>query len=100
MALGAALRPEAEEHNVGVSNVIVAGTVTEIMKSERSRPEEYGEPLVCDMPKRTARRIPASDTAAMIVKGVEENKAWIATHPELKELTRYVCFLLQSIRIY
>ena len=90
MALGAALRPEAEEHNIGVTSVIVAGTVTEIMKSERSRPEEYGESLVYQMPKRTARRIPASDTAGMIVKGVEENKAWVATHPDLKELTRYV----------
>lgn len=89
MALGAALRPEAEEHNVGVTNVIVAGTVTEIMKSERSRPSEYGDPLVYNMPKRTARRIPASDTAGMIVSGIEENKPWVATHPELKELTRY-----------
>jgi NAD(P)-dependent dehydrogenase (short-subunit alcohol dehydrogenase family) len=88
MALGAALRPEAAEHNVGVSNIIVAGTVTEIMKSERSRPEEYGDPLVCEMPKREARRIPASDTARMIVKGIEENKEWIATHPELKALTK------------
>jgi 3-oxoacyl-[acyl-carrier protein] reductase len=97
MALGAALRPEAEEHNIGVSNVIVAGTVTEIMKSERSRPSEYGEPLVYNMPKRTARRIPASDTAGMIVKGIEENKPWIATHPELKELTRYVTFIITEI---
>lgn len=88
MALGAALRPEAAEHNVGVTNVIVAGTITEIMKSERSRPQEYGDPLVYQMPKREARRIPASDTAQMIVKGIEENKEWVATHPELKALTK------------
>lgn len=88
MALGAALRPEAAEHNVGVSNVIVAGTVTEIMKSERSRPKEYGDALVYNMPKRQARRIPASDVAQMIVKGVEENKEWIATHPDLKQVTK------------
>ncbi|KIV98509.1 uncharacterized protein PV09_09686 [Verruconis gallopava] len=88
MALGAALRPEAAEYNVGVSNVIVAGTMTEIMKSERSRPKDYGEPLAYPMPKREARRIPASDTASMIMKGIEENKEWIATHPELKSLTK------------
>jgi 3-oxoacyl-[acyl-carrier protein] reductase len=88
MALGAALRPEAAEHNIGVSNVIVAGTVTEMMKSERSRPKEYGGSLVYNMPKREARRIPASETAEMIVKGIEENKEWIATHPELKSLTK------------
>jgi short-subunit dehydrogenase len=88
MALGAALRPEAEEHGVGVSNIIVAGTLTEIMKSERSRPEKYGDALVVNMPKREARRIPASDVAEMIVSGVKENKGWVATHPELKTVTK------------
>ena len=88
MALGAALRPEAEGHGVGVSNIIVAGTLTEIVKSERSRPERYGDPLVSNVPKREARRIPAPDVAEMIVKGVKENKAWVATHPELKTVTK------------
>jgi 3-oxoacyl-[acyl-carrier protein] reductase len=31
-ALGTALRPEAEEHGVGVATVIVAGTLTDIVK--------------------------------------------------------------------
>lgn len=88
MALGAALRPEAAEHGIGVSNIIVAGTLTEIIKSERSRPEKYGGPLVVNVPKREARRIPASDVAEMIVVGVKKNKEWVATHPEMKTLTK------------
>jgi len=87
-ALGTALRPEAAEHGVGVSTIIVAGTLTEIMKSERSRPEKYGgEGFKCAK-KREARRIPASDVAEMIAVGVKENKAWVATHPELKDVTK------------
>ncbi|KAF2099275.1 NAD(P)-binding protein [Rhizodiscina lignyota] len=88
MALGAALQAESQEHGVGITNVIVAGTVTDIMKSERSRPEKYGDALVSEVKKREARRIPASDTAQMIVEGIKENKLWVATHPELKDLTK------------
>jgi short-subunit dehydrogenase len=88
MALGSTLHPEAAEHGVGVSNIIVAGTLTEIIKSERSRPKNYGEALVVNVPKREARRIPASDVAEMIVVGVKENKKWVATHPELKSVTK------------
>lgn len=87
MALGAALRPEAAENGVGVSNIIVAGTQTEIMKSERSRPERYGDALTHDIKKREARRIPPRDVAEMIVRGVKEDRGWVATHPELKSLT-------------
>jgi NAD(P)-dependent dehydrogenase (short-subunit alcohol dehydrogenase family) len=87
MALGASLRTEAADHGVGVSNIIVAGTQTEIMKCERSRPERYGEPLKVDIKKREARRIPPQDVAEMIVRGIKEDKAWVATHPELKSLT-------------
>lgn len=87
-ALGTALRPEAKEHGVGVTTVIVAGTVTEIIKSERSRPEKYGDEGPKASKKREARRIPASDVAEMMVKGVKENSAWVATHPELKGVTQ------------
>jgi len=87
MALGAALRPEAAEHGVGVSTVIVAGTQTDIMKCERSRPERYGDALKYDIQKREAWRIPPKDVAEMIIRGVREDKGWVATHPELKYLT-------------
>lgn len=67
----------------------MAGTVTDIIQSERSRPERYKSdgagPKASK--KREARRIPASDVAEMVVVGVKENKAWVATHPELKEVT-------------
>lgn len=88
-ALGTALRPEAAEHNVGVTVVIVAGTLTDITKSERSRPEKYGDPLVLEgMKKREARRITPEEVAERTLRGVRENAAFVATHPELKELTK------------
>jgi len=88
-ALGSALRPEAAEHDVGVSTIIVAGTLTDIIKSERSRPERYGNALVVDyLKKREARRIPPSEVAEKIVRGVKGNAGWVATHPELKERTK------------
>ena len=88
-ALGTALRPEAAEHNVGITVVIVAGTLTDITKSERSRPEKFGEALVVDgMKKREARRIPAEEVAQRTLRGVMENAAFVATHPELKTLTK------------
>ena len=88
-ALGTALRPEAAEHNVGVTVVIVAGTMTDIMKSERSRPDKFGESLfVSGMKKREARRIPPQEVAERTIRGVKENAAFVATHPELKTLTK------------
>ena len=88
MALGTALRPEAAEHGVGVSNLVVAGTVTEITKSERSRPARFGKPLVVERAKREARRIPAKEVAEKTIVGIKENAAFIATHPELKDVTK------------
>ena len=87
-ALGAALRPEAATHGVGVSTVIIAGTQTEIMQSERSRPERFGPSLDIKLERRAARRVPTSEVAEKIVKGIREDKGWVATHPDLKERTK------------
>ena len=88
-ALGTALRPEAAEHNVGVTVVVVAGTLTDITKSERSRPDKFGEPLVVQgMKKREARRIEPKEVAERTVRGIKENAAFVATHPELKAVTK------------
>ncbi|OAA57410.1 NAD(P)-binding domain protein [Niveomyces insectorum RCEF 264] len=88
MALGAALRLEALEHNVGVTSVIVAATTTSIMRCERSRPEKYGTPQPWEAEKREARRIPAADVGRMMVEGIRENKEWVATHPDLKQMQK------------
>ena len=88
MALGTALRPEAAEHGVGVSNLVVAGTTTDIIKSERSRPARFGAPLVLERKKREARRISPKEVAEKTVVGIKENAAFIATHPELKCITK------------
>jgi NAD(P)-dependent dehydrogenase (short-subunit alcohol dehydrogenase family) len=87
-ALGAAMRPEAATHGVGVTTVIIAGTQTEIMKSERSRPERFGEPLDVNVERRAARRVPASEVAEKIVTGIKEDRGWVATHPDLKDRTK------------
>jgi short-subunit dehydrogenase len=87
-ALGAAMRPEAAQHSVGVTTVVIAGTQTEIMKSERSRPERFGEPLKVEVEKRSATRIPAEEVARQILEGITEDKGWVATHPELKNRTK------------
>ena len=87
-AFGTALRPEAAVHGVGVSVIVVAGTQTEIMKSERSRPAKFGNPLAIERPKREARRISPDDVAGMIVEGVKEDKGFVATHPDLKAKTK------------
>lgn len=88
-ALGTALYPEAKEHGVGVTTIIMAGTLTDIIKSERSRPERYKEegegPKASK--KREARRIAASDVAEVVVRGVKEDQQWVATHPKLKVVT-------------
>lgn len=88
MALGAALRPEAAEHGVGLTNVIVAGTQTEILQGERSRPAKYGQPQNLERVKRNAHRLPPSDVGKMMVEGIKEDREWVATHPDLKESTK------------
>ncbi|KAK7178823.1 hypothetical protein DPSP01_014341 [Paraphaeosphaeria sporulosa] len=87
-ALGAAMRPEAATHGVGVTTVVIAGTQTEIMKSERSRPERFGEPLNVKVERRAARRVPPSEVAEKIVTGIKEDRGWVATHPDLKDRTK------------
>lgn len=88
MALGASLRPEAAEHNVGVTSVIVAGTETDIMQCERSRPAAYGETQGLKRERRAAERLPASAVGKMIVEGIQKNKEFVATHPGLKEMQK------------
>ncbi|KAF2646383.1 NAD(P)-binding protein [Massarina eburnea CBS 473.64] len=87
-ALGAALRPEAAAYGVGVTTVVIAGTQTEIMMSERSRPERFGEPLKVEVSTRAARRIPAEDVGRQILEGIREDRGWVATHPDLKDRTK------------
>ena len=87
-ALGAALRPEAEWHGVSVTTVIVAGVSTDIMKSERSRPEKYGDAGPKTEKRRVARRISPGTVAKLTVDGIKNNQAWVATHPDLKPVTK------------
>lgn len=87
MALGAALRIEAEENDVEVSVFIPAGVSTGIMKSNSARDERYGTPLVADYRPRDVRRIEPEEAADRAVEGIRLNAAWTASHPELKDRT-------------
>jgi NAD(P)-dependent dehydrogenase (short-subunit alcohol dehydrogenase family) len=90
MALGAALRPEAAEHGVGVSILIPAGTTTDMIQGARSRPARYGASADGPMKIRAdwpvIRMISAEEVAAQALEGVRSNAPIIATHPELKPL--------------
>ena len=90
MALGAALRPEAAEHGVGISVLIPGGTTTELLLGDRSRSERYGGSANGVMKIRTdwptITMISAEEVAAQAVEGIRTNAAFIATHPELKPL--------------
>lgn len=77
---------------IGVSVICPGAVATRIAESERNRPGELdtgqgGQTSEADPKSVSAqgRQSPAQ-TAAHIMKGVEENEAWILTHPEMKTL--------------
>lgn len=100
MALAVALRPEAEEHGVGVTVLIPAATESEILLSGRSRPARYGaaqEFSPDSIMPRPGAPIPLADTkfvlsaeevAKMVVAKLPKNPAFIATHPGLQPLVK------------
>ncbi|MGE0388413.1 MAG: SDR family NAD(P)-dependent oxidoreductase [Gammaproteobacteria bacterium] len=96
MALATALRPEAAGHGVGVTVLIPAGTESDILLCERSRPARYGSGMPPgEIVPRDGAPAPLPDTsffltaeevAAQVVTKLPENPAVIATHPGLKPL--------------
>ena len=102
MALGAALRPEAAEHGVGVTTVIPASIESDILQSERSRPTRYGAGAdtgmsPADMRPREGAPHPLPDTkfvlsaqeaADLILAKLPGDPAYIVTHPGLKTLAQ------------
>lgn len=100
MALGAALRPEAAQHGVGVSILIPAGTESDILQSARSRPARYGTAAntgmsPTDMVPREGAPMPLTDTkffltaeevADIAIRALPDNPGFIATHPGLRPL--------------
>ncbi|QTH24982.1 SDR family NAD(P)-dependent oxidoreductase (plasmid) [Rhizorhabdus wittichii] len=100
MALGAALRPEAAQHGVGVSILIPAGTESDILQSARSRPARYGTTAntgmsPTDMVPREGAPMPLADTkffltaeevADIAIRALPDNPGFIATHPGLRPL--------------
>jgi NAD(P)-dependent dehydrogenase (short-subunit alcohol dehydrogenase family) len=94
-ALAVALRPEAIDHNVGVSLLIPAGTETDISLSARSRQERYGKSADGEMRPRPGAPEPIEgskfwltpdEVAAQVVAELPGNPAFIVTHPGLKPI--------------
>ncbi|MEE3329026.1 MAG: SDR family NAD(P)-dependent oxidoreductase, partial [Myxococcota bacterium] len=88
------LRADLESRGVpiGVSVICPGGVATRIAESERNRPEELdtgqGGEIAKANPKSVSpqgRQTP-EEAAGHILRGVEENEAWILTHPEMKGL--------------
>ena len=88
------LRADLESRGVpiGVSVVCPGAVATRIAESERNRPDELdtgqGHETSAANPNAVSaegRQTP-QQTAAHIMTGVEENEAWILTHPEMKPL--------------
>lgn len=104
-ALGIALRPEAAEHGVGVTVLIPAGTESDIMQSNRSRPDKYGaeggkSPSYEDLKLREGAPQPSdaskyfltsAEVAEMVIEKLPDNPAFIATHACMKPLVEE-CF--------
>jgi 3-oxoacyl-[acyl-carrier protein] reductase len=99
-ALGVALRPEAAEHGVGVTVLIPAATESDILQSNRSRPQQYGaedsrQTLHTDLKIREGAPAPSeaskflltsAEVAEMVVAKLPGNPAFIATHACMKPL--------------
>lgn len=100
MALGAALRPEAAAHGVGVTVMIPAGTQSDILLSNRSRPTHYGaessrETSLDDMTLRQGAPditpgekffLTSEEVADLVIAKLPADPAFIATHPGMKPL--------------
>lgn len=97
-ALALALRAEAAEHGVEVSLLVPAYTETDIVGSERARPEslgtalggqiietfDHGKPLP-DFPYTLS----AEEAAARAIAGIRANAALIPTHAAMKPLAEF-----------
>ena len=88
------LRADLESRGVpiGVSVICPGAVATRIAESERNRPGELdtgqGDKTAEANPKAVSAqgRQSPEQAALYIMKGVEENEAWILTHPEMKSL--------------
>jgi NAD(P)-dependent dehydrogenase (short-subunit alcohol dehydrogenase family) len=93
VGLATALRPEAAEHNVGVSLLNPAATETDIMLGARSRPARHAPGAAGTMALRPGAPTPlphapfmlsAEEVANRAISGLERNAEFIATHAGMK----------------
>jgi NAD(P)-dependent dehydrogenase (short-subunit alcohol dehydrogenase family) len=86
-------RPELKSRNIGVS-VLCPGLVnTNILDSDRNRPNAYGGPRVLDEARRAQVRqmmdeggMPANVVAMAVIEAVRDDALYIIPHPEYRAL--------------
>jgi len=81
IAMMEALRMEMEPHGVGVSVFCPGTTATNLMANTRA----LGGPLLSDEASLLGFPTSPSDVAPLVLRGIEENFAYIFTHPQRRE---------------
>jgi len=96
VGLSECLYRDVSAHNIGVSVLCPMQVGTNIGTSERNRPQELGgtgasRPAVDeDVPNASlaGRTLPVDEVAALVVKGIKENRLYILPHEESRGFIR------------
>lgn len=101
VGLSEALAQDLADHGIGVSVLCPGGVATRIGEAGRNRPERFGGPEPPRRPAGAAAGVPptAMDpaaVAALVVRGIRENRLHIFTHPETKGLVEARCRTLRD----
>jgi len=91
VALSEALRADLAEYGIGVSILAPSAVNTNIGRSDRVRPERFGGPTTGSSPESNIRGLaergmPPSLVAALVVDGIEHERAYIFPHPHIREV--------------
>jgi len=96
-AMAFALRAEAARHGIGVTLLVPAHTLTDVLEGDRSRQAKYGASCPGQVSIRKDAPAPLSDhplslsadeVARRAIAGIRANAAVVATHAGMKPLTQ------------
>lgn len=92
VGLSEALRADLAETDIGVSVLCPAMVDTEIIRSERIRPEALADPgsdaaaedQIERMRRAMAASIPPTRIGELVAEGIREGQFWLLSHPEMR----------------